>query len=523
MARRRMYVFERAYVDYAGRLRGFGRRLGSTCGTIWDWFWSGAGAAAIEAILRLAIVATAVGASYAYVSYEKAHGRGFSAATLGAIAAIGVFTTLVLWGWKGPVHFAARVLAGALATGTILFAAALVLTPAVAVFSVYLLALLLLTALSIVVFLPMRGAHSLWLLYRRIAYRCPYDDDGGAHGLPIHVCSCGTWYDDLQPSFYGIFHHVCRHEDGTEVKLPTMDFLGRNQLPRLCRGCQKPLVLSAVGELAERPISVVGGPSSGKTVFLRQSIRGLRERLAAWPGGSVALGSEVQERQLVRDLALLDEGQVVAKTSGDVIEAFGLAVRIPQRLRCLLYLYDAPGEHFLTVERFGRKQALRHVAGLVLLVDPFSLPALADHSRRRSPGLHPSESPFHQVVDVLVAGVDLMLVRRPTDVCDVPLAIVLSKADTLPSEDFPFLADLVSRPSLNGSLPARCRQALDRLGGGNSLRALEQKFSRVGYFACSALGRLPDLHRRHAFQPVGVLEPWLWLLGLDSQEAGSKH
>ena len=59
------------------------------------------------------------------------------------------------------------------------------------------------------------------------------------------------------------------------------------------------------------------------------------------------------------------------------------------------------------------------------------------------------------------------------------------------------------------------RQALEQLGEGRSIRALEMKFATVRYFACSALGRMPDHRDQSPFQGTGVTEPFLWLLGLD--------
>jgi hypothetical protein len=426
----------------------------------------------------------------------------------------------VLLGYKPVVHWLTRLVAATTASGLILALAVVMLAVAVVVFSGYLLVLFVLTALSFLVFVPIRLAHGLWLLQRRIAYRCPYDDHGVDAGLPVHICSCGRQYDDLQPSFYGIFYHTCRHSNGEVVKLPTMDWWGRNKLPRLCRGCKRPLVFSSIGELSDRPIAVVGGPSAGKTIFLRQATRQLRDRLGAWPGAKAHIESAEQADVLEQDLALLDQGQVLAKTSGDVSQAFGLAVRIPKRLHSLLYIYDAPGEVFLTMERFGRKQVVRYLGGVILLVDPFSLPALADYARRLGSELKPSETPFHDVVSVFINGINQTLMRQAGDKCDVPVAVVVGKADAFPTRDLPFLANLCSagERSPDGALNARCRAALEQLGEGRSIRALEQKFSRVQYFACSALGRLPDRRNTAPFQPLGVTEPFLWLLGLDRQE-----
>lgn len=512
MARRRMYLFERAYVDYVERLRRFIRRTVAACSGIWRSFWRGAGAAVIEVILRLLIVVTAIALAVMYVRYESSQGRGISAGTIGVFGVIVLYVSVLLWGWKAPVHFMARTLSGASASGIVLLLALVATALATIVFSPYLLVLFALTALSVVLFLPMRTFQEIWLLYRRIAYRCPYDDCLW-QGLPIHICTCGEAYPDLLPSFYGIFHHSCRH-GGETIKLPTMDLLGRNRLPRLCGGCKRPLIYSSLGELSEWPIAIVGGASAGKTIFLRQATRELTERFATVSGAAVTIDSEAQAREQQREMERLNAGQLPAKTAGDTMLAIGLAVRIPKRIRCLLYLFDAPGEDFGSMERFGRKQVMQHIRGVILLIDAFSLTALSDHARQSQGSLKPSETSLRAVVANLIHNVDLRLVRRAEDKCKVPLAVVLSKADAFPSRDYPFLADLCPRDgsTADDALSARCRVALDKLGEGSSVRALEQKFATVRYFACSALGRMPDLRNTSPFQPVGVAEPFQWLM-----------
>jgi len=508
-----MYLFERAYVDYVARLRRFILRTVETCSAVWNSFWRGAGAVIIEVLLRLLIVATAIAAAVMYVRYEHAQGRGVSAGTVGVMGAIVLYVTVLLWGWKAPVHLMARLLSGASASGVVLALALVATALATLVFSPYLFALFVLTALSVVLFLPLRGFQELWLLYRRIVYRCPYDECNG-RGLPIHICSCGETYPDLLPSFYGIFHHTCRHGDGTVVRLPTMDVLGRNRLPRLCGRCKRPLIHSSLGELSEWPVAVVGGASAGKTVFLRQATHQLGERYAVVRGATVTIDSQVQAREQQREFERLRVGQVLAKTAGDTMVAIGLAVRVPNLVRCLLYLFDAPGEDFGSMQRFGRKQVMQHIRGVILLIDPFALTLLADHARQRQSALKPSETSVRSVVGNLIASVNLRLVRRQDEKCGVPLAVVLSKADAFPVHDYPFLADLCPRDDVDAgeALNSRCRAALERLGEGTSVRALEQKFATVRYFACSALGRMPDLRDTSPFRPIGVAEPIQWLL-----------
>ena len=160
------------------------------------------------------------------------------------------------------------------------------------------------------------------------------------------------------------------------------------------------------GELAEKPIAIVGGPTAGKTVFLCQAVSQLRDYLSALPGSRVQIDSDRQQRELEADLQRLHSGQVVAKTVNQTM-AFGLAVRLSRRWRHLLYLYDAPGEDFLTMQRLGQKQSLQHIAGLILLVDPFSLPGLAPYRERLPVDQQVSEVPLQQVVDMCSMSITL--------------------------------------------------------------------------------------------------------------------
>jgi len=513
MGRRRMYVYERAYRDYGTCFKSFYQWILRSARSIWNWFWIGAGSKAIEVLLRIGVVASGIGLGFLYVRYEDSQGRGFSIGMALAFLVIAGYVSLLMYGWKAPVHFTARALSGALGASLAFTAGLAVFIPAMLVFGVYLAGLLLLTALSFLVFLPLRAGQELWLLSRKLGYHCP-NDDCNYKGLPIHICECGDKYHDLLPSFHGILHHTCRHE-AKYVKLPTLDLLGRSKLTRLCGGCQRPLIHSSIGELEVRPIAVVGGTNAGKTVFLTQAIRQLRERLGSSRGSAVRIDSERQQQFLEQQNALLDNGQVLAKTAGDVMEAIGLAVRAPElHLRCLLHLFDAPGEKFTTMQRLGQMQAMTHLQGIVILVDPFGLPVLADPATMLGQDLNPSGAPVASIVDNIINAVNLLILDNNQDQCSVPVAVVLSKADAFPTDIFPFLADLSAANGDAKVPPAnlRCRDALIKLGARWTVEKLEQKFTNVRYFACSALGRMPDPHDTRAFQPAGVGEPFLWLL-----------
>src|SRR5262249_22646714 len=114
-------------------------------------------------------------------------------------------------------------------------------------------------------------------------------------------------------------------------------------------------------------------------------------------------------------------------------------------------------------------------------------------------------SPFARVVHTFLAGSAAMRSGRDGR-CDVPLAIVLGKSDALPATERDTL------PGDEGDRGASVEAMLARLGAGNELRALRQRFADVACFACSALGRSPALGLREPFQPERVLDPLVWLL-----------
>jgi hypothetical protein len=513
----RTNLFGSAYRRYLDTVAQARHNLWDNAGVIWDWFVNGPGASAVEIITAFGLVLLGI----AFIAnQQQTYGRLTLLAVL-ALFAVTAYAWMVLAAYLGSLElslhqFIWRV-CSAIAAGIFLVLATVVVLLVLLVLAVYLVLLGLWTLPLVLVFVPMRLSHAVWLLWRRITWRCPYDDCGRS-GLPIHVCSCGNRYDDLQPSFYGIFYHTCRH--GAESQqLPTLDMLGRNRLPRLCRHCRRPLHLSSLGELPELPIALVGAAGSGKTVFLCQATRLLLDHLGKLPRSRVQIDSSRDAQEQAKNEQALARGRLPPKTSGDVMEALGVAVRLeqPKRLHSLLYLYDAPGEHFATMDRFGRKQHIRHLGGILLLVDPLALPLLRQRARRLGTPDLGMGTPLNHLVGVLITGIHQALQLPPAARCKVPLAVVLGKADLLPVSEYPILAGLCPRPGSAAppDLSARCRAALEKLGAGNSVRALEQKFERIAYFACTSLGRAPDPRDTRPFRPAGVIEPLLWLLGLN--------
>lgn len=515
-----MYLFERAYIDYLGRLTHFGRWFLNTCVRVWQCFWRGRGANVIEMLLRVCVVTSGIAFGALYVVYEKSHGRSFSAGTVFAFVLIAVYVTVLMWGWKAPVHIMARAAAGAVASGAILLLAIGSMVTLLVFFALYLFLLSLLTALSFVVFLPILGYQKLKRWGKGITFECGYDQcptkRGKSNPLPVHICECGAEYSNLYPNFYGIQNHVCRHPShpGGEKKLPTSDSRGRNKLRRKCSVCEGELIQTELGLVAPHSVFVVGDTGSGKTVFIAQAVRRLCERLSRIPDAEARIGADIQKEQLDEQCERLDKGQVLAASIGTVMEGLGVVLRVPNILRnTLLYLYDAPGEHFQTMSRFGQKQAIQNAKGVVLIADPLTMGAVSGSSHADAEG-----SPFSDIAGNLANTVSMLENKGGPAKSDIPLAVVLTKCDELRVDGHSLIEEIYETDAHNAEgkvFNQRCRQTLQQLAGANAIQTIEQKFSNVNYFACSALGRDPDTPDSSPFEATRVVEPLLWLLGLD--------
>lgn len=387
----------------------------------------------------------------------------------------------------------------ALSVLSVVLVGTLAIVAGTAIFSVYFAVLLVAVVVILAPLTFLRFSKYIWLLWRRITYKCP-TTGCDEHGLPIHRCpDCQTEYDNLWPSFYGLFHHRCDHTDGSHTKLPTFDFLGRSSLPRICCNpdCKTPLD-GDIGKLPEKLILVAGGTSVGKTVYMFSSIRELLEgRHVNGKYVNASINSPDQEALIEREMSLLETGQLPKKTDVDK-DALLLRTNLGKR-KNMLYLYDKPGETFKSIDLFGGCREVERLHGLVLLIDPFSLDGLRKEIYRLDDGVRPSDMSLDKVADTISS------IQRFQDARDIPVSVVITKADV----------DLIKQEVGdlgNGGIDSnRCREALIDWGAQNVIRNLETRFDKekIRFFACSSLGRTPD-STSVPFKPQGVLEPLIW-------------
>jgi len=355
----------------------------------------------------------------------------------------------------------------------------------------------------------LRGMELLSMFVRRIYLVCPNRDCHRRIALPLYRCaSCGAQHHALLPGSYGTVRRRCK----CGAWLPTLFLLGRSSVPAFCphESCRKPLN-EVIGSARNVHIPVVGGAFVGKTAFLTATMIEIRKKSSVemtFPESADQSAFEAAAQRFAR-------GVPVDKTAGASPNAMLLRIKDTRRGKSLVYIYDAAGELYSGASDLGRQNFLEHTSAVALLIDPFSLAQVRiDRARDLSAyatQLRASEEPAGNVYARMMLTIREQ--RGDKDRMPVPLAVIVTKIDAVGIEnDIRALQAAVTEPDVTSEqrFSTAVREWLMQNGEGNLVRSAERDFKHVGYFACSALGRMPVLSSA-AFVPQGVLTPFEWL------------
>lgn len=343
--------------------------------------------------------------------------------------------------------------------------------------------------------------------------------------IPEYYCDgCGAIHTRLLPNSYGITSHLCQ----CGKKLPATFFLDRGRLQARCPTCLENIAREHV-ESMRIFVPIMGGPSAGKSAFLFGAIQHLINYKANNLGFKAELFDKRSEGAYRNAVALLKSGRPPDKTRDPIPRAFNLALHKDGRLAFLLYLYDPAGEAYQEVDKLSAHGFHNYLSGMILIIDPFAIPEVrsryASELKRKRSFLKPSELPIEEAVDrlLLTLEADFSLSKRGR--VKQPLAIVLNKVDAFDLKEV-IGESAVDRviATLSGNSPVDrdavrntlLRNQLVDWGEQAFVCRIEGRFSNVRYFACSALGRMPDSSEAE-FTADAVLPPLLWIFSHTDQ------
>ncbi|NDD29865.1 MAG: hypothetical protein EB084_16540, partial [Proteobacteria bacterium] len=350
----------------------------------------------------------------------------------------------------------------------------------------------------------LNGIDRLAMRFRRASIKCGNAGCYARIELPVHVCpKCDARHKALRPGRHGLFQRTC----SCGSPLPSMLVCGRYTLKSLCPHCQQPLGWTFNQDLH---IVLVAGPAAGKTSLLTGMFHALRQYQR---DGMIRLqfASIDHERAFDNSLHAYQQGYVPDKTKATLPSSFVMQLLNRKREPLNVHVYDVAGEVYQDRESLHGHKYFQNADAVLFLVDPFSLREVQMQAGER---LDPyrdqvtacDELPQH-VYDRLLSV--LRSFRQSSSTVDMPIAVVLTKCDA-------FALNLgLPAPRLSGDEggdPQEVRRWLDERGEGNLVRSVEHDFSRSSFFACSALGHLPEEEQKTPFSPVGVVAPFEWLL-----------
>jgi hypothetical protein len=288
----------------------------------------------------------------------------------------------------------------------------------------------------------------------------------------------------------------------------------RERLDLFCGTCRQPLSSHAL--LGERSVvAILGGVGSGKTSLLWV----LRDRLRSSNGVPVKIRQPIGDTDQQLDQAVADlftTGRARATPVTDAVirnYAWELVTTTKPRQSALMAFHDAAGEVWQQPEQLPRERNARFyryldlVEGIIFLIDGQQLAdALAKDGRRRA-GADPAAAQEIAIID----AIDRRMAARAGD---IPIAVTISKADVLWSDER-WSAFKPDSGASRETIAAAVRELLTLTGRSGMIEELESAFSTVTYFALSAFGRdvpagqpllLDDV------TPVRVEEPLLSLI-----------
>jgi len=250
-------------------------------------------------------------------------------------------------------------------------------------------------------------------------------------------------------------------------------------------------------------IPVCGPASAGKTRLVFAGMVALARHLAAVGGSLCPVGSESEDT--FSDATTVVESEMqTTKTEADR-PPVGITVAITAaRCNALLHLFDAAGEFFSNREQSSELPFLDDAQGLVYVLDPFSIPAVADDltgafasqlEAAQPARMHPEQA--YLVTAQLLRDQGITLTSKP-------LAVAVVKADLLIG--LPPAVDLHPEAA-SGQVESWLRNK----GRDNMLDGAARDFGVVRYFLVSSLSAATGADGR--VNPTSPAQPLLWLLG----------
>ena len=304
---------------------------------------------------------------------------------------------------------------------------------------------------------------------------------------------------------------------------------------RLCPHCHSRLPRSLD---ANSPMfGLVGVRNSGKTVFLSVLHETLKKKISRrfnasidTPGGANGYARSLEQFRSVMD----NQSELPNQTSKrgnkhaePAIYDWKYQDSKGHHRSTVFSFYDSAGEDLADLQDFESQQYLKSANGLILLLDPFAFPH--NQNAAKSKGINAADASSAEYTSPETVMSNLTEVLRAahavksTKKIKIPIAIAVSKIDA-------FFDEIPQQSPIRRQAPESNvfdeQDSLDvhehmialiqKWGGDNLVRKVEQEFETFRFFGVSALGAEPNYQsgamNDRGLLPHRVADPLLWLM-----------
>jgi len=308
------------------------------------------------------------------------------------------------------------------------------------------------------------------------------------------------------------------------------DVCSKETSKRICPHCHFELSHDA-GLIDDFIIAIIGGRNTGKGHYIATLIHRLENEIGSQFKFSLRmLGDDTRERfENDYRAPLFRRKTVIQPTQSAVIDirvrqpmVFRLTIQDGSRLKAVnISFFDSAGEDMTSLDILSTEaRYICFASGIIFLLDPLQIDTVRQMLPENAlPTKDPTAEPTY-IVERLRELFERQFHLSPTAKIKTPVALVLSKADTLlpiiepgtalrmTGEHFGYfnLADAqsVHTETLN--------YLQSWMGAGFSNRA-DTGFSKFHYFSVSSLGGAPTKDGKiQTISPIRIEDPFLWIL-----------
>lgn len=353
-------------------------------------------------------------------------------------------------------------------------------------------------------FIIFRTYDTFYLRKNKVATICPSCYHRSQ--LPNYTCyQCDREHSDLRPGKFGIRKRKCI----CGTKLPTTALDKRYDLHALCENeqCHADLFTK---EATPITLSVIGGPSSGKTSFLMTAMHDLKEKLIQKQAWTMEFLRDDEEKVFNNQTVALAEGQYPNKTIEQKPFAYNLKLSSEKWKRPkLLYMYDPAGEAYSNSENLRSHHYLDYIDGYVLIIDPFAIPEVSvkyeQDDLQFTNDVNPSATLPEDTYHTLMVHIANQYQVKETEKISVPIAIVINKVDAYQLEHEIAATSLPEDTKADQNdaekMHEQCKAFLKNTGYRTFVNQIESKFKTYRFFTSSS-ANLSDTTKKRGSEVI---------------------